>query len=215
MPFTVAAVTGIFTPVDKTVLRIFLLTVLAAALVTDAGGLTCSCRIVSELVFGARHFYWVVRLLLFRVRRCFFFCGCFRFGLRHCPWSPSRLPFLLLCEFSWPVFFLRLQYSLAVFVGFLYSSLAVPGLYYFLEYSRLAGKYSRVTSKRKNINKFKAALLGWRVGSEAGFENHLESTRYNVRDDSRNFSKLLAKTSGFGFSCSPSRHSSIMPLRRS
>ena len=27
----------------------------------------------------------------------------------------------------------RLQYSLAVFVGFLYSSLAVPGLYYFLD----------------------------------------------------------------------------------
>ena len=26
-----------------------------------------------------------------------------------------------------------LQYSLAVFVGFLYSSLAVPGLYYFLD----------------------------------------------------------------------------------
>ena len=42
-----------------------------------------------------------------------------------------------------------LQYSLAVFVGFLYSSLAVPGLYSFLEYSRLAGKYSLVTSKRK------------------------------------------------------------------
>ena len=63
-----------------------------------------------------------------------------------------------------------LQYSLAVFVGFLYSSLAVPGLYYFLEYSRLDGKYSRVTSKRKNINKFEAALLGWRVRSEAGFE---------------------------------------------
>ena len=72
-----------------------------------------------------------------------------------------------------------LQYSLAVFVGFLYSSLAVPGLYYFLEYSRLAGKYSRVTSKRKNINKFEAALLGWRVGSEAGFENHREATRYD------------------------------------
>jgi len=53
---------------------------------------------------------------------------------------------------------IRLQYSLAVFVGFLYSSLAVPGLYYFLEYSRLDGKYSRVTSKRKNINKFEAAL---------------------------------------------------------
>ena len=73
-----------------------------------------------------------------------------------------------------------LQYSLAVFVGFLYSSLAVPGLYYFLEYSRLAGKYSRVTSKRKNINKFEAALLGWRVGSEAGFEDHLDTMR-NLR----------------------------------
>ena len=52
------------------------------------------------------------------------------------------------------MYFRWLQYSLAVFVGFLYSSLAVPGLYFFLEYSRLAGKYSLVTSKRKNINKF-------------------------------------------------------------
>ena len=68
--------------------------------------------------------------------------------------------------------FFRLQYSLAVFVGFLYSSLlAVPGLYFFLEYSRQARNYSKVPSKRRSIaiNPYQH-YIGWRVGSEAGFE---------------------------------------------
>ena len=77
------------------------------------------------------------------------------------------------------IIMMRLQYSLAVFVGFLYSSLAVPGLYFFLEYSRQVRNYSKVPSKRRSIaiNPYQH-YIGWRVGSEAGFENHRVASRW-------------------------------------
>ena len=73
-----------------------------------------------------------------------------------------------------------LQYSLlAVFVGFLYSSLAVPGLYLFLEYSRQAGNHSEVPSKRRNINLTIAALYRVEGGQRSRFRE--ASRSYEIR----------------------------------